>query len=471
MDHRYPAGYNEYSNIKTAIVNTNTQPRLVILGAAESGVGAALLGKQQGWDVFVSDGGKIKDNFKEVLQQQGIGFEEGGHTIGNILNAKCIVKSPGISDKVAVMKQVRGAGIEVCSEIEFGYRYKGDSKIIAITGSNGKSTTTKLTHHLLKEGGYDVAMVGNIGYSFARQIAEKPCEWYVMEVSSFQLDDIHQFRPDVAVLLNITPDHLDRYDYKFEKYVASKFRITENQHTTDHFIVNKDDKVITQYISTHSIHAKILYFTMSDNNIENEGGHIHDSRLYIQYDGENVDMSIHDLAIKGKHNQYNSMAAGISARIAGLRSEKIRESFLGFEGLEHRLEYVATVRGVEFINDSKATNVNSVWFALESMTLPVVLILGGQDKGNDYNEIMELVKEKVKAIICLGIDNEPIHEAFKTAVETIIDTNTANDAVLAAYALAEKGDVVLLSPACASFDLFKNYEDRGRQFKDAVKNL
>ncbi len=453
-------------------MSTNTQ-RLVILGAAESGVGAALLGRQQGWDVFVSDGGKIKEHFKEALQQQGIAFEEGGHTIENILNANCIVKSPGISNKVAVIRQVREAGIEVCSEIEFAYRYKGDSKIIAITGSNGKSTTTKLTYHLLQKGGFDVAMVGNIGYSFARQIAERPCEWYVIEVSSFQLDDIHQFRPDVAVLLNITPDHLDRYDYKFENYIASKFRITENQHTTDRFIVNKDDKVITQYISTHSIHAKIIYFTMDENNIEieNDGGHIHDSRMYIQYEGESMDMSIHDLAIKGKHNQYNSMAAGISARTAGLRSEKLRENFAGFEGIEHRLEYVATVRGVTFINDSKATNVNSVWFALESMTQPVILILGGQDKGNDYNELMELVREKVKAIICIGVDNAPIHEAFKNVVEPIIDTNIMSDTVNAAYALAEKGDVVLLSPACASFDLFKNYEDRGQQFKAAVRNL
>ena len=445
--------------------------RLVILGAAESGVGAALLGKQQGWDVFVSDGGVIKEQFKQVLQQQNIEFEEGMHSTDKILNASCIVKSPGISDKTTVMKQVRAAGIEVCSEIEFGFRYKGDSKIIAITGSNGKSTTTKLTYHILKEADYDVAMVGNIGYSFARQIAERPCKWYVMEVSSFQLDDIHSFRPDVSVLLNITPDHLDRYDYLFANYVASKFRITQYQNTTDHFVVNKDDKAIQEYMATHSIHAKKIFFTMSDYNMENEGGHISDSRLFINYDGETMDMSIHDLAIKGKHNQYNSMAAGISARIAGVRKEKIRESFVGFEGLEHRLEYVATIRGVEFINDSKATNVNSVWFALESMKKPVVLILGGQDKGNDYTEIMALVKEKVKAIVCLGLDNKPIHETFDKVVDEIVDTVSAADAVNVAYTLADKGDVVLLAPACASFDLFKNYEDRGKQFKEAVRNL
>ncbi len=450
---------------------SKTTQRLVVLGAAESGVGAALLGKQQGWDVFVSDGGVIKEHFKEALQQNGIAFEEGTHSVDKILNANCIVKSPGISEKVAIIKQVRAAGIEVCSEIEFGFRYKGDSKIIAITGSNGKSTTTKLTYHILKEADYDVAMVGNIGYSFARQIAERPCAWYVMEVSSFQLDDIHTFRPDVSVLLNITPDHLDRYNYEFANYVASKFRITANQHTTDHFVVNKDDKAIQEYMASHSIHANKIFFTMSDNNMENEGGHISDSRLFINYEGETLDMSIHDLAIKGKHNQYNSMAAGISARIAGVRKEKIRESFMGFEGLEHRLEYVATIRGVEFINDSKATNVNSVWFALESMKKPVVLILGGQDKGNDYTEIMELVRERVKAIVCLGVDNQPIHEAFGGMIDDIIDTTSATDAVNAAYSLAESGDVVLLAPACASFDLFKNYEDRGKQFKEAVRNL
>ncbi len=451
-------------------MSTNTK-RLVILGAAESGVGAALLGKQQGWDVFVSDGGAIKPEFKESLVQAGITFEEGTHTMDKIMTATCIVKSPGISDKVAVVKQVRAAGIEVCSEIEFGYRYKGDSRIIAITGSNGKSTTTKLTWHILHQAGYDVAMVGNIGYSFARQIAEKPCEWYVIEVSSFQLDDIHSFRPDVAVLLNITPDHLDRYEYKFENYVASKFRITQYQDSTDHFVINRDDKAIQEYLATHSTHANKIFFTMSENLLDNDGAHSSNERLNINYDGETLDMSIHDLAIKGKHNRYNSMAAGISARIAGVRTQKIRESFESFEGIEHRLEYVATIRGVEFVNDSKATNVNSVWFALESMKKPVVLILGGQDKGNDYNEIMDLVKEKVKAIVCLGVDNAPIHQAFGDVVPDIVDTISAVDAVNAAYAVAENGYVVLLSPACASFDLFKNYEDRGRQFKAAVRDL
>ncbi len=452
-------------------MSNGQQKRLVILGAAESGVGAALLGKQQGWDVFVTDGGQLKPEYKETLVNAGIVFEEGGHTIEQVMNADVVVKSPGISDKVSIVKQIREAGIEVCSEIEFAYRYKDDSKIIAITGSNGKSTTTKLTYHLLKEGGLDVAMVGNIGYSFARQIAEKPCEWYVIEVSSFQLDDIHEFRPDVAVLLNITPDHLDRYDYKFDNYIASKFNIARNQRENNYFITNQDDPVITNYLQEHPIHSQTIFFTMSEQQHLNEGGFIKNDEMHIKVDGEELNMSIHDLSLKGKHNQFNSMAAGISARIAGIRKEKIRESFATFEGLEHRLEFVATVRGVDFINDSKATNVNSVWFALESMKQPTVLILGGQDKGNDYNEIMELVQEKVKAIVCMGIDNTPIHAAFDSVVDNIIDTQSAKDAVKAAYALSEKGDAVLLSPACASFDLFKNYEDRGRQFKDAVHEL
>lgn len=452
-------------------MQTNTHKKLVVLGAGESGIGAAVLGAQQGWDVFVSDGGNIKDIYKKELQAKGIAFEEGSHDMQRILGADCIVKSPGIPEKVALMKQIRGAGIEVCSEIEFGFRYKGDSKIIAITGSNGKSTTTMLTYHLLKEAGYDVGLVGNIGYSFAGQIAKKPCEWYVMEISSFQLDDIHRFRPEVGVILNITPDHLDRYDYKFENYVASKFRIAENQKGADYLIINKDDEAITNHITTHPINSQLIYFTMSEQHNTNEGGHIENDHINIQFGGENLNMSIHDLSIKGRHNQYNSMAAGISARIAGIRKEKIRESFTSFEGLEHRLEAVATIRGVEFINDSKATNVNSVWFALESMTKPTVLILGGQDKGNDYNEIMELVQEKVKAIVCMGIDNAPIHAAFDSVVANVVDTQSAMEAVQAAYALSEKGDVVLLSPACASFDLFKNYEDRGRQFKDAVHAL
>jgi UDP-N-acetylmuramoylalanine--D-glutamate ligase len=453
-------------------VQTNNK-LLVVLGAAESGVGAALLGKQQGWDVFVSDFGKIKPVYKEQLQQAGIAFEDGGHTIEKILSAACIVKSPGISEKVDLMKKVRAAEIEVCSEIEFGYRYKGNSKIIAITGSNGKSTTTKLTYDILKAADYNVALVGNIGYSFAKQIAEDPREWYVMEISSFQLDDIHSFQPDVAILLNITPDHLDRYEYKFDYYIASKFRITENQDKNQYLILNQDDPVIQDYLATHSIQATTIYFTMNEQNINprNDSAYVDNDQMHIQYEGEQVDMSIHELALKGKHNQYNSMAAGISARIAGVRKQKIREVLESFRGLEHRLEFVATVRGVDFINDSKATNVNSVWYALESMKKPVVLILGGQDKGNDYTEILDLVREKVKGIVCLGVDNAPIHEAFEKDVQNIIDVTSADEAVKVAYGLADRGDVVLLAPGCASFDRFNNYEDRGQQFKLAVQNL
>lgn len=445
--------------------------RLVILGAGESGTGAALLGKQQGWDIFVSDIGTIGDSFRQTLEEAGIAFEERQHTTDTILKADCIVKSPGISEKTSIMQAIRTAGIEVCSEIEFGFRYKGDSRIIAITGSNGKSTTTALTCHLLRGAGYDVAMVGNIGYSFARQIAVQPAKWYVMEVSSFQLDDIHQFRPDVAVLLNITPDHLDRYNHRFEEYIAAKFSIAEQQHETDCFIVNLDDQIIAQYLSAYKTKSKTIFFTMNEQQQPDEGAFIHREELHIRYDGEEANMSIHDLSLKGKHNQYNSMAAGISARAAGIRKEKIRDMLSTFDGLEHRLEFVAAIRGVDFINDSKATNVNSVWYALECMKKPVVLILGGVDKGNDYGEIMGLVMEKVRGIVCLGVDNAPIHKAFDDIVPDIIDTTSAKDAVLAAYSLASKGDVVLLSPACASFDLFQNYEDRGSQFKNAVLEL
>ena len=451
-------------------MNSNTQ-RLVVLGAAESGAGAALLGHQQGWEVFVSDGGTIKQATKELFTAKGIAFEEGGHTYSSILSAACIVKSPGIPEKVPVMKEIRKAGIEVCSEIEFAYRYKGESKIIGITGTNGKSTTTKLVAHIMLSAGYDAAMVGNIGYSFARQVYEKPCEWYVIEISSFQLDDIHLFRPDIAVLLNITPDHLDRYDYKFENYVASKFKITENQLPTDFFVVNKDDKAISQYLTTHFTHAKTLFFTMEDINTEDYGAYINDEYLHINYGGEEFRTSIHDLTIKGLHNQYNTMAAGITSKVALIRTESLRESLQTFKGLEHRLEYVATIRGVDFINDSKGTNVNSVWYALENMKKPVVLILGGQDKGNDYSGILDMVLEKVKAIVCLGKNNEPIHRFFDGIVPTIVDTNTAKEAALASYSLADKGDVVLLSPGCSSFDLFNDFEDRGTQFKEAVRDL
>jgi UDP-N-acetylmuramoylalanine--D-glutamate ligase len=445
--------------------------QLIILGAAESGVGAALLGKQQGWDVFVSDGGQLKDVYKAVLDDAGISYEEGGHSEERILEGDCVVKSPGIPEKAPIMKAIRAAGIEVCSEIEFGFRYKGDGKIIAITGTNGKSTTTKLTYHLLKNAGLDVSMVGNIGYSFAKQLYENPTDWYVMEVSSFQLDDVEEFKPNVAVLLNITPDHLDRYNYEMKNYVDAKFRIAQKQDSGDHFIINADDSVITDWLARHPINANKIPITMDEHKINRTGAFVKDEEIHLRYDGEENRIPLAELTLQGKHNQYNTMAAGITARIAGIRKEKIRESFATFEGLEHRLEYVATVRGVQFINDSKGTNLNSVWFALESMKQPTVLILGGQDKGNDYNEIMELVKEKVTAIVCLGIDNSAIHAAFDSVIDTVVDTGSAKEAVMLAYKLATPGDTVLLSPGCASFDLFKNYEDRGHQFKEAVKEL
>ncbi|RQO30460.1 UDP-N-acetylmuramoyl-L-alanine--D-glutamate ligase [Taibaiella sp. KBW10] len=446
--------------------------RIVVLGAGESGNGAAILAKKEGFDVFVSDFGAIKEQYKAELKAHDIAFEEQGHSKEQILNADLIIKSPGIPEKAGIIKEIRAKGIELISEIEWAYRYKGDSKIIAITGSNGKSTTTSLIYHILKQNGMHVALVGNIGYSFAKQIAEAPAEWYVAEISSFQLDDIKTFRPDIALILNITPDHLDRYEYSFDKYAAAKFKIADNQTNEDLIILNQEDEATQQYLEQHTINPRTIYITMSDQLHNNQdGAYMNNDEMHIKWDGDDMKTTVHDLALKGKHNQFNSMAAGISARAAGIRKEKIRDCFETFDGLEHRLEYVATVRGVDFINDSKGTNLNSVWFALESMNKPVVLILGGQDKGNNYNEIMELVQEKVKAIVCMGIDNSPIHKAFDGVVSQIVDTASAKDAVNACYALADKGDVVLLSPGCASFDLFKNYEDRGTQFKEAVKSL
>lgn len=445
---------------------------IVILGAGESGNGAALLARVQGFTVFVSDSGQIRGSYKQELTDAGIDFEEGGHSLAAVMKADLVIKSPGIPEKAPLVQQLKSAGKEIISEIEWAYRFKGASKIIAITGSNGKSTTTSQVFDMLQRAGMDTSIVGNIGISFARQVAIHPTAWYVIEVSSFQLDDISSFRPDIALLLNITPDHLDRYDYQFEHYVAAKFRIAAFQQPGDCLVVNKDDQVIAAYLSKHSLKPKIITVSMSDQQLtQDEGAFMKDDELHIKYDGDEMKLSIHDLALKGKHNQYNSMAAGISARAAGIRKEFIRESFATFEGLEHRLEFVATVRGVDFINDSKGTNLNSVWFALESMKQPVVLIMGGQDKGNDYNEIMDLVQEKVRAIVCMGVDNVPIHKAFSSVIRHIVDTQSAQDAVNAAYALAEKGDAVLLSPGCASFDLFKNYEDRGTQFKEAVRAL
>ncbi len=443
--------------------------KLVILGAGESGVGTALLATQQGYDVFVSDGGKIKEAYKNELLANGIDFEESSHTEEKILSADEVMKSPGIPEKNELVKKIREKGISIISEIEFAFRYKGDSKIIAITGSNGKTTTTALTWHICNHAGMDCAMVGNIGYSFARQLALDPKSLYVIEISSFQLDDIKTFRPDVAILTNITEDHLDRYDYKMQNYVDSKFRVVENQQANDVFIYNLDDKITSQNLNNYPIQSTLYPITMSKE--LPQGAYLTNAQMHLKWKTEDMQMSIEDFALKGKHNQYNSMAASLGATAVGIKKESIRESLQTFQSLEHRMEPVAKIKGVQFINDSKATNVNSTWFALESIDKPTILILGGVDKGNDYSLLNELVKEKVKAIVCMGTDNRKIHEAFGDIVSLIVNASSADEAVKAAFHFADKGDVVLLSPACASFDLFKNYEDRGIQFKNAVKNL
>jgi UDP-N-acetylmuramoylalanine--D-glutamate ligase len=443
--------------------------RLVILGAGESGIGTAILAAQKGYDVFVSDGGAIKENYKAELRDNNIAFEEGSHNETAILNADEVMKSPGIPEKNDLVKKIRAKGIAIISEVEFAYRYKGDSKIIAITGSNGKTTTTSLIYHICKTGGSDCAIVGNIGYSFARQVAVAPKALYIVEVSSFQLDDIKTFRPDVAVLTNITEDHLDRYDYKMQYYVDSKFRIAMNQQPEDVFIYSLDDEVTISNITNYNIKSTQGPFTMSKP--LPQGAYLNNAKMHLKWKNEEMQMSIEDFALKGKHNQYNSMAASLAASAVDIKKEKIREALQTFESLEHRMEPVAVIRNVEFINDSKATNINSTWFALESMKKPVILILGGVDKGNDYGLLNELVKEKVRAIVCLGTDNRKIHEAFGNIVSLMVNATSAQEAVQAAFHFAEKGDVVLLSPACASFDLFKNYEDRGNQFKKAVKEL
>jgi UDP-N-acetylmuramoylalanine--D-glutamate ligase len=443
--------------------------KLIILGAGESGVGAAILAAKEGYMVFVSDAGKIAEKYKSTLAEKGIDFEEGKHSEEKILDADEVMKSPGIPDKSSLIIKIRKKGIRVISEIELAYRHKGESRIVAITGSNGKTTTTSLTYHICKHGGLNCALVGNIGVSIARQVAEDPKEWYIAEISSFQLDDIMQFRPDIAILTNITEDHLDRYEYKFENYIRSKFSIVKNQTNKDFFIFCADDPVIRQNLKEYSFQSNPLPYTMQQE--PNQGGYIKNGQMNLQAGNETLKMSIYDFALKGIHNQYNTLAAGLAAVTIGIRKDKIREAVQSFESLEHRMEYVSTVRGVEFINDSKATNVNSTWFALESMQKPVILILGGIDKGNDYSLMRDLVKEKVKAIVCMGTDNRKIHEAFKNDVPVIINTGSAGEAVKSSFHLANKGDVVLLSPACASFDLFKNYEDRGSQFKEAVRDL
>lgn len=443
--------------------------RLVILGAGESGVGAAYLAQQQGYDVFVSDMGVIADKYKSQLQQWGLSFEEQQHTESAILNATEVVKSPGIPDKAPLVKKLREQGTPVISEIEFAGRYT-NAKMICITGSNGKTTTTSLTYHILKNAGLNVGLAGNIGKSFAYQVATEKFDYYVLEISSFMLDDMYEFKADIAVLLNITPDHLDRYDYKLENYAASKFRIVQNQTAADYFIYCADDPETIKGMQTRSFVAQMLPFSIGKK--VQPGAYLEEDKLIINIEQQELfTMSINDLALQGKHNTYNSMASGIVSKVLELRNQTIRESMGDFKNIEHRLEQVGKISGINFINDSKATNVNSTWYALESMPKGVVLILGGVDKGNDYSMLNDLVKQKVKAIVCLGKDNARIHQAFGDMVPEIVDTQSAAEAVWVSYHLAKKGDTVLLSPACASFDLFKNYEERGDQFKKAVMEL
>ncbi len=443
---------------------------MVILGSGESGVGSAILAKQKGYDVFVSDKGEIKDKYKQPLKEHNIVFEEGKHSEELILNATEVIKSPGIPDKADMVIKLKAKNIPVISEIEFAGRYT-NAKKICVTGSNGKTTTTLLTYHILKKAGYNVGLGGNVGKSFAYQVATQSFDYYVLELSSFQLDDMYSFKADVAVLLNITPDHLDRYDYKFENYTKSKFKITQNQTKHDAFVYCDDDMVMQTFMKSNEIKAEKIPFSIK-HELKGNGAFLTGNQITINYKNPNpLIMTIEQLALQGKHNVYNSMAASLAARIVDVRKEIIRESLQDFQNIEHRLEFVASVNGVEFINDSKATNVNSTWYALESMQKPVVWICGGQDKGNDYNELVDLVKEKVKAIVCLGADNKKLIKAFKGVVDSIVEVKTAHESVLASYKLAKKGDVVLLSPACASFDLFQNYEDRGMQFKAGVRSL
>ncbi len=445
--------------------------RLVILGSGESGTGAAILAKQKGFDVFVSDMGAIPENFKQELIHHHILFEEGKHTEELILNADEIIKSPGIPHKAEMVKKAIKKNISIISEIEFASRYT-NAKKIGITGTNGKTTTTLLVYHLLQKAGLNVACGGNVGTSFARLVAKKEYDYFVLELSSFQLDDMYNFKADIAVLCNITPDHLDRYNYELQNYINSKFRITQNQTPDNVFIYCADDELTITNINKFEIKAQQLPF--SYNKKISLGAYVNDKQIISSTQKENLNpftMYINELSLKGRHNAYNSMAAAIIGQVLNIRKETIRESLSDFQNVEHRLEPVLTVGGVEFINDSKATNVNSAWYALESMEKPTIWIAGGTDKGNDYTLLKELVKDKVRIIVCMGLDNRKIHEAFGADVDMIVNTTSAKEAVHVAQKLAKPGEVVLLSPACASFDLFKNYEDRGRQFKKAVKDL
>lgn len=442
--------------------------RLVILGGGESGVGTAILGKQKGWEVFLSDKGSLKPHYRETLNKEGIQWEEGTHTEEKILSADVIMKSPGIPDKAPIIKKAHEKGIAVISEIEFASQYT-DSLIVGITGSNGKTTTTLLTYHIFKEAGLQVGLGGNIGYSFAELVATENPPYYVLEISSFQLDGIEHFAPHIAVLLNITPDHLDRYDYKFENYINSKFRIAMNQTENDYLIYDTDDEVITQWLSTHTIKSKLIPFS-----IEKElpqGAFLKDNKIYIMLENQTTEIDVEEISLRGKHNIKNTMAASVAARLVNIRNNSLRESLKGFKGAPHRLEEVKVVDGVTYVNDSKATNVNSVFYALDTIKTPIVWIVGGQDKGNDYNSLLPYVHEKVRAIVCLGVDNSPIIQSFYNTIDTLVETRSMDEAVKLAQSFAQEGDTVLLSPACASFDLFKNYEERGDLFKAAVQKL
>jgi len=442
--------------------------RLVVLGGGESGVGTAILGKKQGYEVFVSDFGRIKDNYREVLKINEIEWEDEKHTEELILNADVVMKSPGIPEKAPIVKKLVEKGIPVISEIEFTVQFT-NAKTIGITGSNGKTTTTMLTYHLLKEAGLNVGLGGNIGKSFAWQVAEENFDVYVLELSSFQLDGCVKYKPNIAIITNISPDHLDRYDYKYENYIASKFRITMNQDENDYLIYDNDDETISNWLQNNKTKAKLIPFSLLEK--MKNGAFINNDTMEITINNEEFAMKTTEISLEGKHNMKNAMAATSVAQLMKIRKETIRESLSNFQGVEHRLEKVLKIQNVQYINDSKATNVNATFFALDSMTVPTVWIVGGVDKGNDYSELMSLVREKVKAIICLGIDNRKIIDAFADVVDMMVEVDNMRDAVNTAKHIAEKGDNVLLSPACASFDLFQNYEDRGNQFKAAVRNL
>jgi UDP-N-acetylmuramoylalanine--D-glutamate ligase len=442
--------------------------RIVVLGGGESGAGAAVLAKKQGFEVFLSDLSEIKPEYKAFLDKHNITWEEKQHTEELILNADEIIKSPGIPDKAPLIKKLHSIGTSVISEIEFAGRYS-NAKMICITGSNGKTTTTMLVYHILKDAGLNVGLAGNVGQSLALQVAEANFDYFVVELSSFQLDGMTEFKADIAILLNITPDHLDRYEYNFQNYVDSKFRITQNQTTEDAFIFWENDPVIKAELEKRNIQSVMYPFAIE--RTEKTKAFIENDELIIQTLKSLFTMPTTELALQGMHNTYNSMAAGLAASIVNVRKESIRQSLQDFQGVEHRLEYVATVKNVRFINDSKATNVNSCWYALQSIKTSVVLILGGTDKGNNYSEIEELVRDKAKGLIFMGLDNKPLHRFFDGKIENIVDVQSMEDAVRASYLMASAGDTVLLSPCCASFDLFKNYEDRGKQFKSCVKNL